>query len=150
MAAQSKIPKGWRAPTSSELTYQADPWRDTSPTKYLVVRADFDGDKKVDEAKLLVQTDGKKFALFVFLASGSTIRLDHDEVALLQVMGIDLLPPDAYRTACGKGYWKCEKDEPETLQLRVPGIMYFKSESAASVFFWSPSEKKLRQVWLSD
>lgn len=148
--AQADIPQGWRVPKAQEIAYEGDTWRNEKPNKFLEVQADFDGDGKIDDAKLLVSSDGEKYALFVFLGSGKTVRLTQEKTVLLQVMGIDLLQPGAHKTACGKGYWECKKGEPETLRLRTPGLLYFKSESAASVYVWSSSTKGFHQVWLSD
>jgi len=148
--AQADIPQGWRTPKSQEIVYEGDTWRNENPSKFLEVQADFDGDGKNDDAKLLVSSNGEKYGLFVFLGSGKTVRLTQEKTVHLQVMGIDLLQPGAHKTACGKGYWECKKGEPETLHLGTPGLLYFKSESAASVYVWSSSAKGFYQVWLSD
>jgi len=148
--AQADIPQGWRAPKSQEIAYEGDTWRNENSNKFLEVQADFDGDEKNDDAKLLVSSNGEKYALFVFLGSGKTVRLAQEKTEHLQVMGIDFLLPGAHKTACGKGYWECKKGEPKMLHLHTPGLLYFKSESAASVYVWSSSTKGFHQVWLSD
>ena len=148
--AEQKIPNGWRVPTSAELESIDYKWRAADPQKFELVLADFDGDGIKDEARLLVNTSGKKYALFVFMGSGQTIKLDTEDVNLLQGMGITELKIGTYKTACAKGYWKCEKGEPELLQISKPGISYFRSESAESVFYWLPSAKNFHRVWLSD
>jgi hypothetical protein len=151
--AQYDLPAGWRLPQLQEIyasDNQAGPWRDEDPDRYLVARGDFDGDGRDDHARLLVSADGKTYALFIFWASGSVTQLDSMDAGFLEVLGIKTLPPGRYRTVCGKGYRACEKGEPETLDLRYPGIDYFQEESADSVFYWSPSEKAFRRIWLSD
>ena len=148
--AEQKIPNGWRVPTSGELESSDYKWRAADPQQFQLVRADFDGDGIKDEARLLVSTSGKKYALFVFMGSSHVIQLDIDEVNSLQSMGIAELKIGSYKTACAKGYWKCEKGEPELLKTSTPGISYFASESAESVFYWSPSAKSFHRVWLSD
>ncbi len=65
-------------------------------------------------------------------------------------MGIDLVRPGNYQTACGKGYWDCEKDEPELLTLAGPAIDFFKTESANSFFFFDAATHRFRRVWISD
>lgn len=125
-------------------------WRRESPEDAAVARGDFDGDGKEDEARLLVSSDGKNYGLFVFLASGPTVQLDSMEVGWLEVMGIETLPPGKHPTVCGKGYRDCQTGEPPILDLRLPGIDYFKSESANSAFYWSLPERRFLRSWLSD
>jgi hypothetical protein len=150
---EREVPDGWRLPDPRE-TYATDnragPWRDESRNKFLVARGDFDGDGAPDVARLLVSVDGRQMALFVFLGSGPWLQLDAMKSEQLEVMGIDALPPGAHRTVCGKGYRNCEPGEPEILELRFPGIDYFKAESASSVFYWSPADKRFLRLWLSD
>ena len=148
--AEQKIQNGWRVPTSAELESLDYKWRSADPQQFQFVRADFDGDGIKDEARLLVSTSGKDYALFIFMGSGQTIQLDTDKVSSLQGMGIAELKIGSYKTACAKGYWKCEKGEPELLQISKSGISYFRSESAESAFYWSPSDKSFHRVWLSD
>ena len=45
-------------------------------------------------------------------------RKDYPKVNLC--MGIDIVKPGKYKTACGKGYYECEKGEPEVLKLKRP------------------------------
>jgi hypothetical protein len=144
------LPSGWRLPKREEETFSADDWRSRDRDRFLVVRADFDGDGKEDEARLLVSSDGTKHGLFVFLASGAPIRLFEGDARMLKAMGIHMLEPGTHETACGKGYWDCEPGEPKALELRNPGLVYFKEESAASVFFWSPTTRDFQRIWLSD
>ncbi len=68
-------------------------------------------------------------------------------------MGIDILPPGVHPYGCFDKAKDCnlgpEKQRPK-LVLRDPSLMYFKMESAASLFFWSKKYKKFMRVWLSD
>jgi hypothetical protein len=57
--AQARLPDGWRAPTAPELSFPGDKWRDRNPDKFQIARADFDGDGRQDEARLLVSSDGR-------------------------------------------------------------------------------------------
>ena len=97
-----------------------------------------------------VSSDGTKYGLFVFLGSGVSLRLDYQDVSSLRTMGIDTVAPGNHKTGCGKGHWECKKGEPEVLRLRNPAILYFQSEGAASVYFWSASTRTFRRVWVSD
>ena len=148
--AQLILPEGWRAPKAQELALTDNTWRNSSREKYLVVRADFDGDGKEDQAQLLVNADGTTYGLFILLGSGAAVVLDSKDVNSLTTMGIDKLPPGTHKTACGKGYGNCKAGEPESVRLRNPGVLYFQTEGAKSVFFWSVSDRTFRRLWLSD
>jgi len=149
-AAGTAPPAGWRNPTKAEA---GQAWRSGSSHRYLAIRADFDGDGRTDEAKLLVTTAGPGAALVVLLGGsgqGPIILERFDDALWLDVMGIDLVKPGQYRTACGKGYWKCETGEPEVLVLDRPAIDLFKEGSANSYFFFDPATRRFRRVWISD
>src|SRR2546428_2515981 len=117
--AQLNLPEGWRAPKAQELALTDNTWRNSSREKYLVVRADFDGDGKEDQAQLLVNADGTTYGLFILLGSGSAVVLDYRDVSSLTTMGIDKLSPGTHKTACGKGYGDCKAGEPESVRLRA-------------------------------
>lgn len=99
---------------------------------------------------MLVSANDRRFALFVFLRTGKRWLLLQEKIAFLPTLGISTVAPSTFPTACGKGYWKCAKGEPSQLALAHDAIMFFKNESAASVFIWSPSRKAFRRVWVSD
>ena len=44
------------------------------------------------------------------------------DIAFLDVVGIAKVKPGQYETACGKGYWECGKDEPETLSTKQDAV----------------------------
>ena len=48
---------GWREPTWEESN---QPWRDADSRRYLRADGDFNGDGKMDSARLLVRNDGSK------------------------------------------------------------------------------------------
>jgi len=145
------LPAGWRSPTPEEM---AQEWRKNDPLRSFRVRADFNGDGVMDEAQLLVRSDGSGMALVAFLSNpqGFTpVILDEiNEPGWLDVMGVALATPGKYRTACGKGYFDCGPDEPEVLVLERPGIDYFKEESANSFFYWDGKTASFKRVWISD
>lgn len=72
------------------------------------------------------------------------------EVLWLDRMGIDVVRPGSYATACGKGYWECGPDETENLELQWPAINFFKIESAHSFYFYDPIRKAFRTMQISD
>lgn len=146
------LPPGWRLPTQSEL---ASGWRDDDPARYAIVRGDINGDGITDQAMLLVSTHKQGYALFAFISQGrhkfKTYKLDaHKDLSFLEIMGIARIPPGTYRTACGKGYWKCEAGEPAELLIKHDSIEYFREESAASYFLWDPRRHNFRRIWISD
>ena len=152
LAGSMPLPLGWRVPTSSELN---DDWRSNDPNKYEVLRGDFNGDGVVDQAMLLVPLKGRSLGLFVFLSQKNhtfkTYALDRiKDVALIKAMGIAKVSPGQYKTACGKGYWECAKDEAPEISIQHDAIDYFKTESANSYFYWDEQTKTFKRIWISD
>lgn len=105
---------------------------------------------------ILIKNSGKEFGLFVFLGkkdgSHRLIKLDESKKEFLHLsIGIALMPPGKYKTACAKGYGdECKPDEPEVLELKNPGIDYFIFESGNSVFFWEQNKNAFKRIWMSD
>lgn len=91
--------------------------------------------------------------LFVILGRNSNIPIlldeSEDKMSIIS-MGVDVANPDIYKTACGKGYWKCEKNEPEVINLKLPAINFFQTESANSFFYWDRKKKAFKRIWISD
>jgi hypothetical protein len=148
--ANAGLPAGWRQPLPAEISTPADPWRDRDSEAFLRAEGDFDGDGRSDRAELLVSSDGRHFALFVLLGTGRQLRLLREKISVLPAFGVAKVVPSTFPTACGKGYWECKKGEPSHLSLSRDAIMFFKRESAASVFVWSASRKAFRRIWVSD
>jgi hypothetical protein len=144
---------GWRALTQSELAENLG-WRKEDPNFYISVKADFDGDGKEDEARLLINDKENKMGLFVTLSSqkrANPLLLEAiDDKRTIEVMGIEVAKPGTYKTACGKGYWACERGEPAVLNLKSPAIDFFRFESANSYFVWDTKTKKFKRIWMSD
>ena len=65
-------------------------------------------------------------------------------------VGIDLVKPGEYKTACGKGYFDCASDEPEILKLKTDAIDYMVFERANAIFFWDPEANNFKKIWMSD
>lgn len=143
----------WRTPTPDDLGRNFI-WRDEDPDRYLLVKADLDGDKKEDIAHLLINDIDDTIGLFVTLTSSKqktpllleTIK----DKRMIEVFGIDSVKPGKYQTACGKRYWQCEKGEPKQVHLKNPGIDFFKYESANSFFIWNQTNKRFDRIWISD
>ena len=97
---------------------------------YSAFSADFDGDGMSDRAMLLLRSGKPEAALVVVLGRAPTkpIVLERQEdPSWLDVMGIELVAPGRYKTACGKG-----------------------SESANSFFYFDSRTTGFRRVWISD
>lgn len=137
---------------SSEI---AQEWRNESPNRYLTISADFNGDGITDKSMLLVRKNGTGMALFAFVSQkNDTSRVylldEIKDTKYIEVMGVSVAQIGRYKTACGKGYFDCQRDEPEEIFLRLPAINYFKEEGANSFFFWDESKNNFRRIWMSD
>jgi hypothetical protein len=126
--AESKLslPLGWRNAQGKEITPSGDNWRTANTSLYQRVSGDFDRDGKVDEARLLVDNSGQRFALFVFFGRGDWLIFEDGDIERLPYLGIEHIKPGAYKTACGKGYWACESEEPARLLLKADGISFLR------------------------
>jgi len=151
-AQDVRPPTGWRFPGESDYRSSWAEFRKDIPRPFKV-QADFNGDGLPDQAWILIRDNPKAWGVFVFVAQRDggyklheVLRVDGDNEP--QDFGISLAQPGRYKTACGKGYWECKKDEPETLVLRGPAINYFKYESASSVIYWTG--QRFRTVAISD
>ena len=145
------LPPAWRKPLRAEAS---DEWRQKSPNRFLVVRADFDGDGKQEDAELLVNPATNECALFVKLASKKQWEMIDKpfDIGSLDRFGIDLVKPGEHKTACGKGYgnYACAHGEPDVLKVSNPAIVLFYRESSDSIFYWDSNKKVFREIVMSD
>lgn len=146
------LPPGWRMPTSSELN---DDWRGNDPDNYSIIRGDFNGDGNIDQAMLLVSLRGRGIGIFVFLSQKNHTFRSYSinvmkDIAFLRAMGIAKVLPGQYKTACGKGYWECAKNEVPEISIKHDAIEYFKTESASSYFYWDEQRRIFKRIWISD
>ena len=141
----------WRKPDNKELGTDYN-WRKEDHNLYLTAKADYDGDGKGDNAVLLINDKENKMGLFVMLASkpASPLLLETTDKKELRGMGIKIAKPGKYKTACGKGYWDCKKEEPAILNLKQPSIDFFTYESANSYFVWDKKTGAFKRIWMSD
>jgi hypothetical protein len=125
-AYAEEFPADLRLPTKEELA--KEPERKKSPTKYARVTADFNGDGKTDNAFLLVNINTHKNVFAIKLSTDNGYdwkiidkgQLDWGKPS----MAIELATPGKYETECGKGYYECPKNEPESVTLKNPGLWY--------------------------
>jgi len=152
--AKSPIPDGWRIPTEADYTLD---WNESISNGSIPfhVTADFNGDNVADDAYILLSTQSKAWALFVILntkdGKPTIIKLDENNGQTLpQLMGLSVVKPGDYVTACGKGYNECDPNEPKSLHLDISALGYFQFESAESFFWWDKQTKKFYRTWISD
>jgi hypothetical protein len=146
-SAQQTLPAGWRKPTPTEAT---GPWRKKSPTRFLAVRGDFDGDGRDDVAELLVSDSGKSFGLFVWLSSQRRWQSIHGANAPLGNLGISLVLPKKFDTLCADDPSTCARDAPATVDLKNKGIEFFAWGETSSIFYWEPTAQAFRNAPMSD
>ena len=151
--ANVRAPNGYRFPDETDYSGDWKEFRAKVPIPF-VVRADFNGDAVIDEAWLLPANSGPGWGLFAVLGSSNGtrrfIRLEQDSKTDVQRFGLSLVDPGQYKTACGKGYWACKRDEPEVLELKSPGFELFMFESASLMFWWDRRSGSFRRTWTSD
>lgn len=144
----------WRSPTEEDYIYDWVTFKNSSEKPYYA-ESDFNGDGLIDKACFLFSLDGNRWGLFVFLSkeNGSVIKkLVEQKVADAppQVRGIGIVPLGTYQTACGKGYYKCDSNNPEELVVQSPMLDYYRFESANSFFYWDKEKSSFESVWISD
>ncbi len=156
VSAQETLPNGWRLPTPGEV--DVVPMRNWDESKFLKVEGDFNSDGISDIAQLVKSDvfEGEGFAVLLSSESGhqwqivDSFEYKYTSTKPMLKMGLSLVKPGEYRTACGKGYWECNKGEPEVLELKSIGLAYFLFESASSIWFWDQKTEHFVQVWISD
>lgn len=149
--ANEKFPNGWRLPTSMELSHD-NSLRDSSPSQYTIVVEDFNGDKKLDYAFLLVGTQVEKLGLFVKLSTANDYEwklVDESDYGIVNI-GIERAEPDEYETWCFRAYGKCDNGEPEKVNLKNGGIFYIAFESLSLLWYWDSVTNKFKTVSISD
>jgi hypothetical protein len=142
----------WRLPLQTEIAEALD-WRKDNPQSYLRAAGDFDGDGRSDTAELVVSEQHNAVAIRVRLSSlpSEPLVIAEDEGSHTVVgLGIDLVGPGDYKTACGKGYFECGPSDPEVLHLSCNAIDFFRFESANSFLIWQPEAKEFMRIWMSD
>jgi len=115
------------------------------------VTSDFNGDNITDAARLLINPQKNKVALFVWLSKNNkkeVIKLFETSIKNHIREGISRLPIGKHKTACGKDYWECDDGEPPVLTLTYSGIKLYTFESASFAFIWDGS--KFKEFSLSD
>jgi hypothetical protein len=157
--AQPQFPEGWRAPFDSELRDEA---RNNSPSRYTRAEGDFNRDGITDRAYILKKSEGGAEGIWVQISAkhggARWVRLDPEgpgspagpnQVA----MAVETVPPRVVPYLCFDTATKCDVVPPEQrreIRLRDDSLLYFRPESAASLYFWSFKHKRFLRVWVSD
>jgi hypothetical protein len=151
--AGRSAPSGWRFPNSSDRTGE---WEGTRSPFH--IRGDFNGDGLVDDARILLRKGGVGWAVFAFLRNGNgttrAIKLIEAtrESSSPQRFVLETIRPSKinFSTACGKGYFECERGEPLTIQFHLPSISFCLRESSCWVFVWQASSARFQRIRMSD
>jgi hypothetical protein len=149
-----QVADGWRLPNNKDMIGAWSPFLVSKELPYLAC-ADFNGDGISDDAYIALAQKGFKWALFVNLnlKSGrpriTKVGKDNSNTPP-QNMGVSVVSPGKYKTACGKGYWSCKKGEPSELKLNLHAINLYIFESSSSFFWWEKHPGKFVQTWISD
>jgi hypothetical protein len=151
--AQEEPPIGWRFPEEADYGGSWQAFRTAIPEPFHV-QADFNGDGLPDDAWILFSSLDKAWGLFVLLARQEgypkVITLDKNPGKIRpQYTGIKIVQPGDYKTACGKGYFKCGPNQPDVLHLVLPAINYFVFEAANSFFWWDTPSASFKRTWMS-
>lgn len=156
LSAQTNMPpRGYRMPTDADFT---DSWKEnraTNPTPFHS-QADFNGDGIQDDVWLLPTTSKSGFGVFVSLGSRAgqprLVRLYSTRKEAPQNYGVETADAGRYETACGKGYgdFACAHGEPDELNLKLPGIWLYLSESSTSIYWWDVKAQRFRETLISD
>ena len=146
-SAQSILPPGWRRPTPDEAV---GAWRRKSPTRFLVVKADFDGDGQIDVAEILRNDSEKDCALFVRLSGRDSEWKSLWQGHCMDNVGISAVRPGKYETLCGSDPSGCDPATPKTVDLAHSAISLFFEGETSSFFYWDPNTKKFNSVPMSD
>jgi hypothetical protein len=159
LAWAQELPSGWRPALPSEVGDEA---RQDSPTRYTRAEGDFNGDGISDVAYVLKSTRFSGEALWVWLSEPGGghrwIRLEqirwpknYSSVGL--AMAVAIQEPGVVTYACFDSAKECDFRPPggrPKLKLQDASLIYFKPESAASLYFWSNKHSRFLRVWLSD
>ena len=138
ISAQSTLPPGWRRPSPVEVSAA---WRRKSPTRFLIVKADFDGDGHTDVAEILTNESEK---------SGEWMTLWKGPAVELRNVGISMVRPGKYDTLCGDDPSACNPETPKSVDFEHNAISLFFEGETSSFFYWDRKTKKFNSVPISD
>lgn len=145
--AEVELPRGWRRPAAAQnevcVEKGEDPYR---------IAADFDGDARADEARLLIKESGQTLGLWVWMADKEPLLLFHWPGVRdgHHQLGIALVPgPDSAETWCGK-MDSCEPGQPSRVSWANASIGFYQCESSGELISWDSKRQRFRSVLISD
>jgi hypothetical protein len=146
------FPFGWSTTDRNDYFNEDSIFFKDKIPNYLTI--DMNGDKIDDQAWILINRSKNRFGLFVKLSSKKNI-LKLQEYPIKSKdnkinMGISIVQPGKYLTACGKGYGNCKPEEPKEIEISKPSINFYLFESANSYFYWDENTKEFKHIWISD
>lgn len=153
-----KIPNGYRLPTDADVTGD---WKQFDAPNHL--KADFNYDGIEDEAYILPKQGSKNgYGVFVSINKDVADRITGRKFQMFKLTGRDDMPPQSFaielaepsdeiwKSACGKGYWKCEIGEPSAFKINHPSIMFCYIESACTIYLWDSNQSSFKEIHFSD
>jgi hypothetical protein len=158
-AANLPMLDGWHAVAPAKFVdIEDNHFRVHLPAAGLVISGDFDGDGRIDTARILESDDRKSCALFLTYSPAGRIarrelaRFDKAcNAGIAQNLYVVLEKPSTKPivTWCGRGAF-CEKGDSKTLRFMKPGIGYGFFEASYSITFWDDKKHGWRTALISD
>lgn len=131
---EAALPEGWMRPKLAEFAGSPDMQFRTG-NDYLSARGDFNGDGRSDEALLALNRDKAVYGVFVVFSSGEPIQLFERPINEASKIGIAVVRPGIYDTACGKGY-DIGTNCMLSIELKQDGVSVVVFESSEQYFYW--------------
>lgn len=142
---------GWRAATHADMDRLAGdtPASSRPPGQKLRITADFDGDGRKDTAAIYLNEAKGAFGVFVMRgAGGPAIELHRGKLGYVWNTDLDVVPPDRYETACGRGHGDDTAPCRPVIVTRWPAIAFFYYEASSQIFFWNG--RRFDGEWITD
>ncbi len=122
---------GWVEAKPDMFRSPNDAMRAMSPSGFYAATGDFDGDGKADEARMLINRDGKQAMLVIVLKQPNykmrTFGFTPMKASLLGVIGIKVAVPGTYTLARPEG-------GVTTKSIGNPGLIMFRYGGAARLY----------------
>lgn len=92
--------------------------------------------------------------MFLRAADGATrrVKLTGERSAPAQRFVLETIRPSkiVFRTACGKRYFECAKDEPPSIRFDLPSISLCLREGPCSVYVWRKNSSRFQEIRMND